>query len=54
VLTVVAPRHFEAWHRFIGEASLLPADPAIWAAWLDSVLRRDGAPGPVRTRPGAE
>ena len=40
VLTVVAPRHFGAWQRFIGEAPLLPADPAAWAAWFDAVLRR--------------
>jgi len=40
VLTVVAPRHFGAWERFIGEAPLLPIDPAAWAAWLDEVLQR--------------
>jgi nucleoside-triphosphatase THEP1 len=45
VLTVVAPRHLAAWRRFIGEAPLLPADPATWAAWLDAVLRRRQVPG---------
>lgn len=45
VLTVVAPRHFGAWRRFIGEAPLLPADPAAWSAWFDAVLRRSHAPG---------
>jgi len=44
VLTVVATRHLDAWRRFIGEAPLLPADPAVWAAWLDSVLVRDEPP----------
>jgi hypothetical protein len=39
VLTVVAPRHFDAWQRFIGEASLLPSDPKTWTAWLDAVLQ---------------
>jgi nucleoside-triphosphatase THEP1 len=38
VLTVVAPRHVEAWQRFIGEPALLPVDPQGWAAWLDAVL----------------
>jgi nucleoside-triphosphatase THEP1 len=45
VLTVVAPRHFGAWQRFIGEAPLLPPDPAAWRAWFDAVLRRSGAKG---------
>lgn len=39
VLTVVAPRHVEAWHRFIGEPALLPAEPSRWDDWLDAVLR---------------
>jgi nucleoside-triphosphatase THEP1 len=38
VLTVVAPRYFDAWQRFIGEAPLLPIDPEAWVAWLDAVL----------------
>ena len=45
LLTVVAPRHFGAWQRFIGEAALLPPDPAAWNAWFDAVLRRRHAPG---------
>ena len=45
VLTVVAPRHFDAWQRFVGEAPLLPVDPGAWAAWLDAVSRgRPAAP----------
>ena len=40
VLTVVAPRHFNAWQRFVGEAALLPADPAVWAAWIDAVMQQ--------------
>lgn len=40
VLTVVATRHLDAWQRFVGDAPLLPADPAAWAAWLDGVLLR--------------
>ena len=44
VLTVVATRYLDAWRRFIGEAPLLPADPAAWAAWLDSVLGQDEPP----------
>lgn len=43
VLTVVAPRYADAWHRFVGKAPLLPADPDAWAAWLDSVLQPDDA-----------
>ena len=39
VLTVVGPRHQEAWQRFVGAGALLPADPAAWAAWLEEVLR---------------
>jgi hypothetical protein len=39
VLTVVAPRHFEAWQRFIGASPVLPAQPAAWSAWLDEVVR---------------
>jgi nucleoside-triphosphatase THEP1 len=38
VLTVVAPRYFDAWQRFIGEAPLLSTDPEAWAAWFDAVL----------------
>jgi hypothetical protein len=44
VLTVVAPRHLDAWQRFVGEAPLLPADPAAWATWLDTVMQRRHAP----------
>jgi len=40
VLTAVAPRHRDAWQRFIGEAALLPPDPAAWDAWLDAVLHQ--------------
>jgi nucleoside-triphosphatase THEP1 len=43
VLTVVSTRHLDAWHRFVGEAPLLPSIPAAWAAWLDAVLARRGA-----------
>jgi hypothetical protein len=53
VLTVVAPRHRDAWHQFIGEPAMLPPDPAAWTAWLDAVLRRRSAPGsgPVSRQP---
>lgn len=44
VLTVVAPRYFDAWQRFIGQAPLLPADPDAWAAWLDAVLQQRRSP----------
>jgi nucleoside-triphosphatase THEP1 len=54
VLTVVAPRHFGAWQRFIGEAPLLPADPAAWTAWFDAVLRRRHAPGASPASPEGE
>jgi hypothetical protein len=37
VLTVVAPRHLEAWQRFVGVAPLLPPEPQAWGAWFDSV-----------------
>lgn len=37
VLTVVAPRHLEAWQRFVGVAPLLPPEPQAWSAWFDSV-----------------
>ena len=40
VLTVVAPRHRDAWQRFIGEAPLLPADPAALTAWFDAVMQQ--------------
>jgi nucleoside-triphosphatase THEP1 len=40
VLTIVAPAHLAAWQRFIGDAPLLPVDPAAWAAWLDAALLR--------------
>ncbi len=40
VLIVVAPRHLQAWQRFVGEAPQLPVEPAAWAAWLDEVLRQ--------------
>ena len=40
VLTVVSPRHFDAWQRFIGEAFVLPVEPAAWEAWLNAVLQR--------------
>jgi nucleoside-triphosphatase THEP1 len=43
VLTVVAPKHQQAWQRFIGEAALLPPDPAAWATWLDAILGQRGA-----------
>jgi len=50
LLTVVAPRHFGAWQRFIGDAPLLPPDPAAWSAWFDAVLRRRQAPSAPPTR----
>ena len=40
VLTAVAPKHADAWQRFIGEAPLLPADPAALAAWFDAVMQQ--------------
>ena len=40
VLTVVAPRHLNAWQQFVGEAPLLPGDPIAWAAWLETVMQR--------------
>ena len=40
VLTVVGPRYFAAWQRFIGEATQLSGDPDAWQAWLDSVSQR--------------
>jgi hypothetical protein len=43
VLTVVSTRHLDAWHRFIGEATLLPSDPGAWAAWLDLVMLQRSA-----------
>jgi len=44
VLTAVAPRRLAAWRHFVGDAPLLPNDPAAWAAWFDGVqLRRRGA-----------
>lgn len=44
VLTVVSPRHADAWQRFVGEATALDCDPATWEAWLDTVApqRRAG------------
>lgn len=53
VLTVVAPRHLDAWQRFIGEAPLLPVDPDAWAAWLTTVLtlRRNAATPPPHAAP---
>lgn len=47
VLTVVATRHVEAWHRFIGEAPMLPSDPSAWVAWFDEVLARRRAEATV-------
>lgn len=34
VLTVVASRHLQAWHRFTGAAAVLPADKATVTDWL--------------------
>lgn len=38
VLTVVSTRHLQAWQQFIGQATMLPADPGAWAAWFDQVM----------------
>jgi hypothetical protein len=46
VLTVVSTRHLDAWRRFIGEATLLPSDPAAWSTWFDAVQARHGAGRP--------
>jgi nucleoside-triphosphatase THEP1 len=43
VLTVVSTRHLDAWHRFIGVATLLPSDPGAWQAWLGTVMSKRGA-----------
>ena len=54
VLTVVASRHFNAWQRFVGEAPLLPADPAVWAAWIDAVMQQRQTLGCGSTPPRVE
>jgi hypothetical protein len=38
VLTAVGARHVEAWERFTGGATLLPAEPAAVSAWLEHAL----------------
>lgn len=38
MLTVVAERHLEAWQRFSGGATVLPAEAGAVAAWLERVL----------------
>lgn len=38
LLTVVSPRHRDAWARFTGGATVLPADADAVRAWLDAVL----------------
>jgi hypothetical protein len=43
LLTVVSPRHRDAWGRFTGGAAVLPAEPGTVREWLDAVLA---------TRPG--
>ena len=43
VLTVVSTRHLEAWRNFVGEAPLLPEDPAAWATWFDAALAQRAA-----------
>lgn len=55
VLTVVGTRYADAWLRFVGEATALPADPQAWEAWLDAVLRqcRGRDPQPADARPPA-
>jgi nucleoside-triphosphatase THEP1 len=40
VLTAVAPKYADAWQRFIGEAPLLPADPAALTVWFDAVMQQ--------------
>jgi hypothetical protein len=40
VLTVVGPRHADAWQRFVGEADALTSDPADWERWFDAVMRK--------------
>jgi nucleoside-triphosphatase THEP1 len=54
VLTVVASRHLNAWQRFVGEAPLLPADPAVWDAWIDAVMRQRHRLGYGSTTPRVE
>lgn len=39
LLTVVAERHLEAWRNFSGGATVLPAQPEAWDAWLAAVRR---------------
>jgi hypothetical protein len=38
LLTVVAERHLEAWQRFSGGATVLPAEAGAVAEWLERVL----------------
>ena len=55
VLTVVAPRHADAWQRFVGDATALTSDPGTWAAWLDGVMtqrRTSGADAQASQLPG--
>jgi nucleoside-triphosphatase THEP1 len=51
VLTVVSTRHLEAWQRFIGDAPLLPCEPAAWATWLETVLDQRRAAS-IKASPG--
>jgi hypothetical protein len=38
LLTVVSPRHLDAWARFTGGAAVLPAEPDAVRAWVARVL----------------
>ncbi len=38
LLTVVSTRHLDAWAEFTGGATVLPADAAAVAAWLEGAL----------------
>ncbi len=38
LLTVVSPRHRDAWDRFTGGATVLPAEAGAVREWLDAVL----------------
>jgi len=40
LLTVVAPKHRDAWQRFVGgRGTWLSADPPSWVQWFDEVRR---------------
>jgi nucleoside-triphosphatase THEP1 len=44
LLTVVSPRHLDAWTRFTGGAQVLPAEPDAVRRWLGRVLASRSAP----------